>query len=733
MRERMNLSFLLLNALVFLLLLEWIWPIEVFSDTAEIWVFLVFLSICFILSFFQLPILLNGCIKAFVILILLHGIYFEGSLSQFEWLTVFLSEIMRNLDYLFSGNWVMLTHLFRSLLFFVLLGSIVSSLHFWFVQRQKVLVFFLLTIVYITFLDTFTPYDARTAIIRTVLTGFVLMGILTFQRIYKKGKIDFQAKTTRKWILSLLVMLILSASIGYGMPKADPIWPDPFSYIEGLGERIGEPGSKRVGYGPDDSRLGGSMIGDSSVVFKTKVESAHYWKVETKDVYTGKGWVQSQQETESVGFLPESKVPIASTLENGAVQKTEQTSFVRQIKPYPHIMYPFGVTTIRAEADYRFELDPTIEKIQSFAGNAPSGINDYSITFEKPNYSMTALQATKGVQDTNLSKEFIDQYTQLPQSLPNRINELAVELTRGKETWYAKAKAIEQFLQGPEFTYRLQGVALPGENEDYVDQFLFRSLVGYCNNFSTSMVVLLRSLDIPARWVKGYTEGELIGSVDGMYEYEVTNNNAHAWVEVYFPLVGWVTFDPTPGFTNPIDYYVDEKETVEEITANLDRTQPEMENEDVFNPDRETSNAVGNHEASLREFIGKITNFFANYISWVYGSALLLLLVVVYFYKIRAKWLPLYYIRKFKKLDENESFIDAYGVLLKQLQRAGFNRESGQTLREYAVEIDRHFGTNEMTSITIQYEKYIYGNRLEDGTWMAVKELWENLIKGSAS
>ena len=129
-----------------------------------------------------------------MILILLHGIYFEGSLSQFEWLTVFLSEIMRNLDYLFSGNWVMLTHLFRSLLFFVLLGSIVSSLHFWFVQRQQVLVFYLLTIVYITFLDTFTPYDARTAIIRTVLTGFVLMGILTFQRIYKRERLIFKQK-----------------------------------------------------------------------------------------------------------------------------------------------------------------------------------------------------------------------------------------------------------------------------------------------------------------------------------------------------------------------------------------------------------------------------------------------------------------------------------------------------------------------------------------------------------
>lgn len=731
MKERMNLSFLLLNTFGFLLLLEWIWPIGALSDTSEIWIFLVFLSICFLLSFFQLPLLLNAGIKAIVILVLLHSVYFKGDLFQLQWITAFLFEIELNLRYLFMGNLPGLTHLFRSLLFLILLGLAVYLLHFWFIYRKKVMAFFLFTTVYIAVLDTFTPYDASQAIIRTVLIGFVLMGILTFHRISKKDQLDFQAKTTRKWMISLLVMLLFSVSLGYGLPKVDPIWPDPFSSIEVLGERIGEPGAKRVGYGVDDSRLGGSLTGDTSVVFKTKVESAHYWKVETKDVYTGKGWVQSQQEVEPIAFLPESRVPITSIIENGAVERNEQTSFVRQIKEYSHIVYPFGVTAIRADGNYRFELDPTIEKIGSFAGNTPSEINDYSVTFERPNYSMAALQATKRIQDTNLNKDFIDQYTQLPETLPSRVNELAVEVTRGKETWYDKAKAIEQYLKGSEFTYSLQDVAMPGDNEDYVDQFLFQSMVGYCNNFSTSMVVLLRSLDIPARWVKGYTEGEFIGFVDGMYEYEVTNNNAHAWVEVYFPLVGWVTFDPTPGFSNPIDYYVDEEENVEEMAANLVETQPEVEDETI--QDKENWNGKEKNEFSLQKLWGKITVFFDNHTGWIYGFALLLLSAVAYLYKIRAKWLPLYYIRKFKRLDKNESFIDAYEVLLRQFHRSGVIREPGQTLREYAAVIDRRFATDEMTAMTAQYEKYLYGNRLETGTWEAVRELWENLIKRSAS
>ena len=87
------------------------------------------------------------------------------------------------------------------------------------------------------------------------------------------------------------------------------------------------------------------------------------------------------------------------------------------------------------------------------------------------------------------------------------------------------------------------------KDQDYVDQFLFETLTGYCDNFSTSMVTMLRAVDIPARWVKGYTAGNYVGTVgsDGAI-YEVTNNNAHSWVEVFFPSQGWVPFEPTKGF-----------------------------------------------------------------------------------------------------------------------------------------------------------------------------------------
>jgi len=65
---------------------------------------------------------------------------------------------------------------------------------------------------------------------------------------------------------------------------------------------------------------------------------------------------------------------------------------------------------------------------------------------------------------------------------------------------------------------------------------------GYCTYYATTMTVMLRTLDVPARFVVGYTPGERVGND----RWVVRGLDSHAWVEVYFPDVGWIRFDPTP-------------------------------------------------------------------------------------------------------------------------------------------------------------------------------------------
>ncbi|HPU64114.1 MAG TPA: transglutaminase-like domain-containing protein, partial [Mobilitalea sp.] len=140
-------------------------------------------------------------------------------------------------------------------------------------------------------------------------------------------------------------------------------------------------------------------------------------------------------------------------------------------------------------------------------------------------------------------------YTQLPENLPKRVKDLAVELTKNEDNTYDKLKAIEAFLL--KYTYSYKPGKVP-EGWDFVDYFLFENKKGYCTSFATSMAVLARCVGIPTRYVEGF----LVDYSDRADEgYLVRNSDAHAWVEAYFEGIGWIPFEPTPGF-NEIRYTV---------------------------------------------------------------------------------------------------------------------------------------------------------------------------------
>lgn len=105
------------------------------------------------------------------------------------------------------------------------------------------------------------------------------------------------------------------------------------------------------------------------------------------------------------------------------------------------------------------------------------------------------------------------------------------------------ADAVQSFLLGPAFEYRTDVRGLC-DSDKVVDCFL-RTRVGYCEYFATTMVMLLRTQQIPARLVMGYLPGQK--QADG--SWLVDRGAAHAWVEVFFPRYGWVRFDPTKGNT----------------------------------------------------------------------------------------------------------------------------------------------------------------------------------------
>jgi transglutaminase-like putative cysteine protease len=133
-------------------------------------------------------------------------------------------------------------------------------------------------------------------------------------------------------------------------------------------------------------------------------------------------------------------------------------------------------------------------------------------------------------------------FLQLP-DVPPEVRALGDSLLGDLSTTYDKAQALVDWFQS-EFRYTLD---LPGSaREATLEHFLLRRRAGHCEYFSTAMAVLLRAQGIPAREVNGFLGGEW--SEFGNY-LAVTQNQAHAWVEVWFQGFGWVPFDPTPAGT----------------------------------------------------------------------------------------------------------------------------------------------------------------------------------------
>ena len=138
------------------------------------------------------------------------------------------------------------------------------------------------------------------------------------------------------------------------------------------------------------------------------------------------------------------------------------------------------------------------------------------------------------------SERIKDIYLQKPTKLDPRVSQLAHEITRNAATPYDKARAIENYLKA-EFRYTLD---LKAADQDPLAEFLFKTREGHCEYFATAMVIMLRTLEIPARIVNGFQMGEY-NELNAMYT--VRESDAHSWVEAYFPRTdSWIEFDPTP-------------------------------------------------------------------------------------------------------------------------------------------------------------------------------------------
>ncbi|MFG6150040.1 DUF4129 domain-containing transglutaminase family protein [Halobacillus sp. B23F22_1] len=720
----------------FLLFMEWLRPLEIIADFNNVSVFFIYAAFCFFISFLQVNWVISVPLKLIGLIFIIDGLYMGERIFSSNWFTVIYDQIMYNVQVIQGQQWWQMTPMFRSLLFLVLLWLMSYLLFYWFIVAKRMFIFVLLTIVYVTVVDTFTIYDGKWAIIRTFTLSMISLGLSHFYKEMEKEEISFKEMSTSYiWALPLIGIIILSTLIGYSSPKLTPQWPDPVPYLTsanpGAGSGTGGEGPvQKVGYGENDSRLGGGFIQDDTRVFQASANDEQYWRIESKDTYTGKGWEDTLDgETSTV---PAENLEFETF--TGEVETEERISFLNFTGEanFNKLVYPYGARSLdQFPNNTSLELHTNTGEIDTIRDGSMTQVEDYIVEYDMPSFEYNELREAEGEDP----QEIREQYTQLPDSLPSRVENLAGQIVEEDDNRYDKAKAVEAYFAANDFEYSTEDVEVPEENEDYVDQFLFDTKLGYCDNFSTSMVVLLRSQDIPARWVKGFTGGELTDdsqSVQGeeLNVYEVTSGNAHSWVEVYFPEIGWVPFEPTQGFSNNTDFYLEVESDDESDTTTGDESDDNSASDenDPSNPNQNAEeDAAGEDDTDA----AGVSNNNGQLPLWITAGTLVGLGVILYFTRFRL--MAAYFKRKLIKNQDWNTFEKAYIFLLKVLGNSDLKREKNQTLRDYANKIDARYQTNDMRQLTTYYERLLYRNESDQEQMTKVTELWENLIKKTLS
>ena len=314
--------------------------------------------------------------------------------------------------------------------------------------------------------------------------------------------------------------------------------PGAFAGDAGVPAELSQPGTPS---GP--TRVGGYLgfagslntalrgqLGNALVMF-VRAQRPSYWVAETFDTWDGQSWSESQTASRPLDQSSPYVLPV-SVGNTGAGQPDLQTFYVTA-----------SSADLVLHAESADELwFPTSRIFYNDDGTvvSPIGLGAGSIyTVESQVDTPSASQLRSATAGTLLPPQTSRASLQLPHQYP-RVLALARSVTAHDRTTYDKVQSLIKWI-GTHTRYSTDIPPLPS-GADTVDEFLFGNRVGFCEQISTSLAVMLRSLGIPAR--------EAVGFVPGSYNpitdlYEVHADDAHAWVQVWFPGFGWQSFDPT--------------------------------------------------------------------------------------------------------------------------------------------------------------------------------------------
>ncbi len=400
--------------------------------------------------------------------------------------------------------------------------------------------------------------------IDTYLIAYVFLSLLLIIRSHIEARefdwytnrISFQAGV-RRWFFRLggllgVALLLLAWALPTGSAEENAkrfqqfLNEDAFTRVAELLNRLfgafeGQTAPSTDYYSGDKLQLGGAVrLGDTVVMTVSAPPGGkYYWKSRVFDAFQNNEWTSSRRE------VLESRSGTLILTDAGVIPSTRREMEQRITMVIPSARLIYGAPQA---SRLRLPVRVDVDYVEPGSGLVDVGVIRPLTPIQRgESYAVvSSISTADGAflrQAGTVYPSWVRaRYLQTPPTLTPRTITLASQIVAaaGAVTPYDQARAIEQWLR-QNIAYS-ETIPVPPRDRDLVDWVLFERREAYCTYYASAMIMMLRSLGIPARMAAGFSQGIYDPSSGA---YLVRERDAHTWVEVYFPNAGWVEFEPT--------------------------------------------------------------------------------------------------------------------------------------------------------------------------------------------
>lgn len=270
-------------------------------------------------------------------------------------------------------------------------------------------------------------------------------------------------------------------------------------------------------------------------LYRVPADSPVLWRSAFLGEYSGQTWTPAGVDFDDVVLGSGDVRPLPSPLDPVPPGGGSRSDRVQQLRGARSLIVP--------GTPLRLVLDPAVPVLSTpSTGQLDTAVSRpvaYTVT-SVPRPGTEDLRAGTPAGEPAGTDLADPQWLDLPSSVTGRTRQLSARLVAGRPSRLDAVLTVEQHLRSS-YRYTLDS-PVPAPGADAVDDFLFVSREGFCEQFASAEVVLLRAAGIPARLATGFAGGKQEGAAR-----VVRASEAHAWVEVWLPGLGWVSSDPTAG------------------------------------------------------------------------------------------------------------------------------------------------------------------------------------------